>query len=284
MARRWLPQFADSAKWVVFFSRLMVALLCARAASATVLAADPSPAAPRNAPGLVVFAAASLGDALTQVNAAFTAETGIQVKASSAASSVLAKQIEAGAPAEVFLSADREWMDYLEQRALLQPGSRYDLLGNALVLIAPRESTVRLKIAPGFNLADALGQGRLAVGDPDSVPAGRYARSALMKLGVWSQVSGRVIGAENVRAALEYVARGEAPFGIVYRTDAQAEARVRVVDIFPADSHPPIVYPVALTRPASPLAARYAAFLRGDTARAIFVRQGFALQQTLATQ
>jgi molybdate transport system substrate-binding protein len=262
---------------LVVFSLLAVALICARAAAATVFAEDPSPAAPRDAPALLVFAAASLGDALTQVDAAFTAQTGVQVRASFAASSVLAKQIEAGAPAEVFLSADREWMDYLEQRALLQPGSRHDLLGNALVLIAPRDSTVRLKIAPGFNLAGALGQGRLATGDPDSVPAGRYARAALMKLGIWAQVSGRVIGAENVRAALEYVARGEAPLGIVYSSDAQAEKRVRVVDVFPEDTHPPITYPVALTAAASPLAVRYAAFLRGDSAKTIFVRLGFGV-------
>jgi molybdate transport system substrate-binding protein len=268
----------------LLFFPLVVALVCARAATAMVPGNDPSPAAPRAAQALLVFAAASLEDALTQVDTAFTAATGARVKASFAASSVLAKQIEAGAPADVFLSADREWMDYLEQRALLQPGSRQDLLGNALVLIAPRDSTVRLRIAPGFDLAGALGEGHLATGDPDSVPAGRYARAALTKLGVWSQVSARVIGAENVRAALEYVARGEAPLGIVYRTDARAEKRVREVDAFPADSHPPIVYPVALTRIASPLAARYAAFLHGDTAKAIFAQAGFVLPPSVASR
>jgi len=278
MARRPVWRFADFAMWLVVFSLLAVA------AAPAVLGDDPSPAGTARAPALLVFAAASLSDSLTQVDAAFTAETGVQVKASFAASSVLAKQIEAGAPAEVFLSADREWMDYLEQRSLLQPGSRYDLLGNALVLIAPRDSALRVKITPGFNLAGALGEGRLASADPDSVPAGRYTRAALMNLGVWSQVSGRLIGAENVRAALEYVARGEAPLGIVYRTDAQVEKRVRVVDVFPPDSHPPIIYPVALTRAASPLAARYTAFLRGDSAKAIFVRAGFALEPTLATR
>ena len=276
MARRLPPQIADSATRLVVFSLVAVALMCARAAAGR-LEADSSPAAPREAAPLLVFAAASLADALTQVDAAFTGRTGVQVKVAFAASSVLAKQIEAGAPAQVFISADREWMDYLEQRALLQPGSRHDLIGNSLVLIAPRDSTVRLSITPGFDLAGALGAGRLAIADPDSVPAGRYARAALVKLGVWPKVSGRLVGAENVRAALEYVARGEAPLGIVYRSDAQAEKRVRVVDTFPSDSHPPIVYPLALPRAASLLAARYAAFLLSDTAKEIFVRQGFAV-------
>src|SRR6516165_5092915 len=153
---------------LVVLSLLAVVLICARAAAGGLLAGDPPPAAPRDAPALLVFAAASLADALTQVDAAFTVRTGVPVKASFAATSVLAKQIEAGAPAQVFLSADREWMDYLEQRALLQRGSRHDLLGNALVLIAPGDSTVRLKIAPGFDLAGTLGEGRLAMGDPDS--------------------------------------------------------------------------------------------------------------------
>jgi molybdate transport system substrate-binding protein len=262
---------------LVVLSLLAVVLICGRAAADALLAGDPPPAAPRDAPALLVFAAASLADALTQVDAAFTVRTGVPVKASFAATSVLAKQIEAGAPAQVFLSADREWMDYLEQRALLQRGSRRDLLGNTLVLIAPRDSTVRLNIAPGFDLAGALGAGRLAIADPDSVPAGRYARAALVKLGVWPKVSGRVVGAENVRAALEFVARGEAPLGIAYRSDAQAEKRVRVVDVFPADSHPPIVYPVALTAGAPPAAARYAAFLSSDEARATFERAGFSV-------
>jgi molybdate transport system substrate-binding protein len=229
------------------------------------------------AAGLLVFAAASLSEALTEADNAFTARTGIPMKASFAASSVLAKQIEAGAPADVFFPADREWMDYLEQRALLKPGSRRDLLGNALVLIAPADSPVRLKIAPHFKLAAALGNGRLATGDPDSVPAGRYARAALMHFDVWEQVANRLARAENVRAALEYVAHGETPLGIVYRTDAQAETRVRVVDVFPADSHPPITYPLALTAVARPESARFAEFLSSDAARQIFVRRGFVV-------
>jgi molybdate transport system substrate-binding protein len=227
----------------------------------------------------LVFAAASLTDALQQVDGAFSAQTGIAVKASFAASSVLAKQIEAGAPAQVFLSADREWMDYLEQRGRLQSGSRHDLLGNELVLIAPADSALRLKIAPHFALLAALGDGRLASGDPDSVPAGLYARAALTRLGVWAQVADRLVRAENVRAALMYVARGEAPLGIVYQTDARAEGRVRVIDVFPADSHPPITYPLALTAGAGADAARYAAFLTSDAARDVFVGRGFVMLQ-----
>jgi molybdate transport system substrate-binding protein len=243
-----------------------------------------APAAERNAGdgrgavearAVLVFAAASLTDALDQVDRAYAARTGVEVKASFAASSLLAKQIEAGAPADVFFSADRESMDYLEQRGLLKPGSRRDLLGNALVLVAPVASTVQLKIATGFDLAGALQGGRLATGDPDSVPVGRYARAALSQLGVWPQLSARLVRAENVRAALEYVARGEAPLGIVYRTDAEAEKRVRLVDTFPADTHPPITYPVALTVQASSASESFMAFLASDAAREIFSRYGF---------
>jgi molybdate transport system substrate-binding protein len=224
---------------------------------------------------LVVFAAASLTDALQEVDAAFSAHSKTPIKESFAASSVLAKQIEAGAPADVFVSADEQWMDYLAQHGLLASGMRRELLGNALVLIAPADSTLRLKIAPGFDLAGALNGGKLATGDPDSVPAGLYARAALNKLGVWSQVEARLVRAENVRAALAYVARAEAPLGIVYRTDAEAEPRVRVVDVFPADSHPPITYPLALTLHARRGAADYVQFLQGPTARGIFERHGF---------
>ncbi len=230
---------------------------------------------PKRAGELLIFAAASLAGALDEADGAFTAQTGVKVKASYAASSVLAKQIEAGAPADLFFSADSEWIDYLQERGLLRPNSRRNVLGNALVLIAPADSPVQLRIASGFDLAGALGGGRLATADPDSVPAGRYAQAALTRLGVWAQVSAHLARAENVRAALEYVARGEAPLGIVYRTDALAEKRVRVVAVFPADTHPPIVYPLALTVQARPDAARLAEFLSGDVARAIFLRYGF---------
>jgi molybdate transport system substrate-binding protein len=259
----------------------MLALSGALAAAGAPATPAGQAAAPgsRHAGSLLVFAAASLTDALQQVDGAFSAQTGIAVKASFAASSVLAKQIEAGAPAQVFLSADREWMDYLEQRGRLQSGSRHDLLGNELVLIAPADSALRLKIAPHFALLAALGDGRLASGDPDSVPAGLYARAALTRLGVWAQVADRLVRAENVRAALMYVARGEAPLGIVYQTDARAEGRVRVIDVFPADSHPPITYPLALTAGAGADAARYAAFLTSDAARDVFVGRGFVMLQ-----
>ena len=235
-------------------------------------AGSPSEHAPT---GLLVFAAASLSDALEEVDRAFTARTGVRVSASYAASSVLAKQIEAGAPADAFFSADLAWVDYLEERGLLKRGSRREVLGNALVLIAPADSPLRLEITPGFDLAAALGDGRLATADPDSVPAGGYARAALTKLGVWQRVSERLVRGENVRAALAYVARGEAPLGIVYRTDAQAEKRVRGGGVFPEDTHPPIRYPVALTARARPEAARLAEFLSGATARQIFTRYGF---------
>ena len=229
-----------------------------------------------NAPAqLLVFAAASLSEALDEVGRVFTARTGVRVNASYAASSVLAKQIEAGAPADAFFSADLAWVDYLDERGLLKRGSRRDVLGNSLVLIAPADSPLRLSIAPGFDLTAALGEGRLATADPDSVPAGKYARAALTKLGVWQSVSDRLVRGENVRAALAYVARGEAPLGIVYQTDAQAEKRVRVVGVFPEDSHPPITYPLALTVRARPEAARFADFLASDTARQIFTRYGF---------
>jgi molybdate transport system substrate-binding protein len=226
---------------------------------------------------LVVFAAASLTEALDAIDAAFAAQAHIQVKASYAASSVLAKQIEAGAPADVFFSADHEWMDYLEQRKLLRTGTRRDVLGNDLVLIAPADSPVQLKIAPGFALARALGDGRLASADPDSVPAGIYGRAALIELGVWDSVQSRLARAENVRAALAYVARGEAPLGIVYATDAQVEKRVRVVDVFPADTHPAILYPAALTANAQPQAQKYLEFLSGTAAQEIFRRYGFRI-------
>ncbi|HEV2286366.1 MAG TPA: molybdate ABC transporter substrate-binding protein [Steroidobacteraceae bacterium] len=248
-------------------------------AAAVVLlgAAQDAVAAEPRREALVVFAAASVTDALDEVGRAFTAATGVAVKPSFAASSVLAKQIEAGAPAEVFLSADGEWMDYLARRALLRAGTRRDLLGNELVLVAPAQSPVHLALAPHVDLAAALAGGRLATGDPDSVPAGRYAQAALTHLGIWEQVAPHLVRAENVRNALEYVARGEAALGIVYRTDALAEKRVRVVAVFPADSHAPIVYPVALTSGAGAEAAAFEDFLESAAAREIFTRYGFEL-------
>jgi molybdate transport system substrate-binding protein len=251
-----------------------------RAAAALLFAAAPgsaAEAASQPAQALVVFAAASLTDALAEVGRAFTASTQVPVLPSFAASSVLAKQIEAGAPAEVFVSADSDWMDYLEKRGLLRAATRHDLLGNRLVLIAPTTSPARVVLAAHVDLTAALGGGRLATGDPDSVPVGRYAQAALTHLGIWEQVAPRLVRAENVRSALEYVARGEATLGIVYRTDALAEKRVRVVDVFPPGSHPPIIYPVALTSGAGARAAAFEDFLESTAAREIFARYGFEL-------
>ena len=227
---------------------------------------------------VLVFAAASLKNALDAIAADWRRETGKQATISYAASSTLAKQIENGAPADLFISADRDWMDYLEQRKLIKPDSRVDLLGNKLVLIAPKDCKIDLVIRPGFDLAGALGDGRLAMADPAAVPAVLYGKAALEKLGVWRDVASRVAAAENVRAALLLVARGEAPLGIVYQTDAAAEPKVRVVAAFPPDTHPPIVYPVAVTRESrSPDAAAFLVFLRSASARAAFESQGFTV-------
>ncbi len=226
---------------------------------------------------IVVFAAASMKNALDEVDAAFTAKDGIKVVASYAASSALMKQIEQGAPADVFLSADVDWMDYGSKKKLTKDGSRFNLLGNRLVLIAPKDSKIdNVSIGPGFNLGTLAGSGRIAVGDVRAVPAGLYAKAALQKLGAWAAVEPKLAMAENVRAALVLVARGEALLGIVYETDAKIERGVKIVGVFPEDSHPPIIYPVALTMIAKPDAATYLAFLRTPTAKSIFERYGFS--------
>jgi molybdate transport system substrate-binding protein len=226
---------------------------------------------------VLVFAAASLKNALDAIAASWHRETGKEATISYAASSTLAKQIENGAPAELFISADEDWINYLQGRNLIDPKTRTDFLGNRLVLIAPANTGSSTNIAPGFPLAKLLGGGHLAMADPGAVPAGRYGKAALENLGVWSTVANRVAAAENVRAALLLVARGEAPLGIVYRTDAVAEPGVRIVGTFPPDSHPPIVYPMALTRTAGPAAPAFAAYLRGPAARAGFEAQGFTV-------
>src|SRR5579864_398494 len=228
-------------------------------------------------PKILIFAAASLTDAMQEASASYEKTAHVTVTSSFDSSSVLARQIEAGAPADVFFSADTKWMDYLQSRHLIQAASRRNLLGNRLVLIAPAHSDIQLKIAPHFPLAAALGKGKLATGDPDSVPVGLYARSALTKLGVWDDLAPRLARAENVRVALLYVARGEAPLGIVYATDALADKSVRVVDTFPADTHEPIVYPIALTTSAISQAAAFVAFLAGPQGHGIFVKYGFTM-------
>ncbi len=230
----------------------------------------------RAAAPLTVFAAASLTDALGEAGRAYTARTGVPVRFSFAASATVARQIETGARADLFVSADRQWMDYLAARGRIAPATRIDLLAGRLALIAPRGSRVALPVRPGMPLAAALGaRGRLALGDPAYVPAGRYAQAALIWAGAWPQVAGRLARADNVRVALGYVARGEAPLGIVYETDAIGERGVRIVGLFPPASHPPIVYPAAVIRGAAPGAAAFAAFLRSPPARAIFRRHGF---------
>ena len=234
-------------------------------------------AAPARAADVLVFAAASLREALDEHARRFEAATGHRVVVSYAATSALARQVEARAPAHVFISADQEWMRHLEQRNLVVAGSRIDLVGNRLVLIAPAASDGRLGIANGFPLAAALGHGRLAIAHPDSVPAGKYARSALEALGVWPDVQRRVARADNVRGALALVARGEAPFGIVYASDARAEPRVRVVDVFPAATHAPIVYPAALIAGrTSPAAQPLLDYLRSAAARDVWQKRGFS--------
>ncbi len=212
-------------------------------------------------PDLIVLAAASLTDALNEIGPAFSAATHRGVKLSYAASSALAKQVEAGAPADVFMSADTDWMDYLQTRKLIDRGTRRNVLGNRLVLISPADSTVTIRIAPHFALAKLLGEGRLATGNPDSVPVGRYAKVALTNLGVWSLVQDHIAAADNVRAALALVARGEAPLGIVYRTDALVEKKVRIVAEFPKGSHDPITYPAATLAKAHEGAADFVKFL-----------------------
>ena len=227
-----------------------------------------------------VFAAASLKEALDEQARQFEAGTGNKVIVSYGASNALAKQIEAAAPADIFISADLDWMDYVAQRNLIAPGMRFNLLRNTLVLIAPSSSKATLKIAPGFGLATALGAEKLAMANPDSVPAGKYGKSALEKLGVWTSVEKQVARAENVRAALALVSRGEAPFGIVYSTDALSDKGVKIVDSFPPDSYPPIVYPAALLVSSKSAAAQpLLDYLRSAPARSVWEKYGFGMAQ-----
>jgi molybdate transport system substrate-binding protein len=230
---------------------------------------------PARADDVFVFAAASLKDALDDGIAAYRARSTDRIVASYAASSTLARQIQAGAPADVFVSADLDWMDYLEQRRLVDAGSRRNLASNRLVLIAPADSGLSLDIAKGMPLSARLGNGRLAMANPDAVPAGKYGKAALEALGVWNGVRGKVAAADNVRAAMVLVSRGEAPLGIVYRTDALADARVKIVGVFPEGTHPPIVYPVAVTARGRPSARAFVDWLRQPEARAAFEKRGF---------
>jgi len=244
-----------------------------------VMAGMSSPGRAADGPEVLVFAAASLKNALDDAIASYGKATGTKVVASYAASSALAKQIEQGAPAQLFISADLDWMDYLDQHQLIDAATRRNLLGNSIVLIAAKDSGIgEVSLAPGIDLASLLGDGRLAVGNVKAVPAGKYAKAALERLGAWAAVEGKLAQAENVRAALALVARGEAPLGIVYRTDAASDSSVRIVATFPADSHPPIIYPAAVTRSgAGGGAADFLAFLGTPTARSAFEKQGFSV-------
>lgn len=246
-------------------------------ALACVIFALAAPAAAQET--ITVFAAASMKNALDDVNAAFAKTGNARVTASYAASSALAKQIEQGAPADVFVSADLKWMDYLAERKLIKPDTRVTLLGNRLVLIAPKASRLdRVAIGPGFDLAGLAGDGRIAVADVRAVPAGLYAKAALEKLGAWKAAEPKLAQAENVRATLAFVARGETPLGIVYETDARIEPKVKIVGTFPADAYPPITYPVAASASSTKSSvSKYLGFLRGKQARDIFERYGFSV-------
>jgi len=227
---------------------------------------------------VLVFAAASVKDALDEANSLFLFENGSGVRVSYAASSALAKQIENGAPADVFISADLDWMDYVAERKLIMPDTRAKFLGNRLVLIANAGSKLSLTIAPNFPLAQALGDSRLAMADPASVPAGKYGKAALEKLGVWNSVAGRIAPAQDVRAALILVSRGEAPLGIVYQTDAAADKNVKVIGTFPESSHPPIVYPMAiLAGSTNGVAPVYVQYLLSPKAEPFFEKRGFTV-------
>jgi molybdate transport system substrate-binding protein len=225
---------------------------------------------------LTVFAAASMKNALDDIDAAFTAKTGVKVSASYAASSTLAKQIEQGAPADIFVSADTDWMDYAVGKKTINESTRVNLLGNSIVLIAPKDSRIdNVPIRPGFDLAKLAGDGKVATGDIKSVPVGKYAKAALEKLGAWQAAESKFAMAESVRAALLLVARGEAVLGIVYSTDAKVEPGVKIVGTFPADSHPPIIYPVAATATAKPEANEYLDYLHSAAAKAVLEKYGF---------
>ncbi len=248
----------------------------AAAVSAVFMGVAVTPAAA--AEKVTVFAAASLKNALDAANAAWAKEGGKEAVVSYAASSALAKQIEGGAPADIFISADLDWMNYVEKKNLIKVDSRSNLLGNRIVLVAAKDHAKPVDIKKGFDLAALLGDGKLAMGEVKSVPAGKYGKTALESLGVWSSVEANVAGAESVRAALALVSRGEAPYGIVYQTDASADAGVAVVGTFPADSHPPIIYPVAILAESKNLdAMAYVEFLKSEKATHFFTDQGFTI-------
>jgi molybdate transport system substrate-binding protein len=248
-------------------------LLASAVAAALAFAA---PAAPAFAGDTIVFAASSLQNALDDAIKTYTAATGKTVTVNYGGSSALAKQIEQGAPADIFFSADLDWMKDLHDKNLTVAATEKPILGNQIVLVAPKDASTSATIAPGFDLAGLLAGGKLAMANIDSVPAGKYGKASLVKLGVWDSVSANVVQSDNVRAALAFVAKGEAPLGIVYQTDANAEPGVKVIATFPADSHPPIVYPVALlSASTNPDAKAFVDWLESDAAKPAFTAQGF---------
>lgn len=257
-------------EWALLWAATVVVLL-SLSLPLTARAAEPDT--------VTVFAAASTTNALGDIGKMFAEKGKGKFRPSFASSSTLAKQIENGAPADIFISADEPWMNYLAERKLIEPASRFDLLGNRLVLIAPADSSIKVEIRPKFELAKLLGTGKLAVGDPDHVPAGKYAKAALEKLGIWSEVERKLARAADVRAALALVNRGEAPLGIVYATDAAITPKVKVVGVFPADSHPKIVYPAAIMAgKATAVTKSFLEFLKTPQSKAVFEKYGFTLQ------
>ena len=254
--------------WIKLVTTAVAAAWLGVAAAAPAMAADK----------ITVFAAASMKNALDNVDAAFTQQSGKEVTVSYAASSALAKQLESGAPADVFISADTDWMDYVAKKNLIKAGTQVQLLGNQIVLVAAKDKARPVEIKQGLDLAALLGDGRLAMGQVDSVPAGKYGKAALEKLGIWSSVESKVAGAESVRAALALVSRGEAPYGIVYQTDAASDPGVAIVGTFPADSHPPIIYPIAITSESKNKdVAAYFDFLKSSKAAPFFEHEGFTV-------
>lgn len=267
------PSFTRSSFLRTVSRRAATALVIGALAAGTVVLSAPRAA---QAQDVLVMAAASMKNAVEKIGSQFHAKTGIKVTPSFAASSALAKQIENGAPADIFASADLDWMDYLEKRSLIDPKTRLNLLGNDLVLVAPKDSTVTVDLTPGVDLAGLLGDGRLSTGDPSNVPVGKYAQAALTKLGAWDKVEPKLARADNVRAALALVSRGEAPLGIVYRTDAAVDKGVKIVATFPKDSHPPIIYPAAVTSTTkNPNAQLFFSYLKSGEALAVFEEFGF---------
>ena len=256
------------------------AVRCMLTVAAVALAAPWSIAAQAQGRDLLVFGAASLKNALDDVDAQYQRDAGHKIVVSYGASPALAKQIENGAPADIFISADLDWMDYVAEHKLIKPETRFNLLGNKLVLIAPADSRINLTVGPNFPLAQALRNDRLAMADPSAVPAGKYGKAALEALGVWSSVAGKIAPAQDVRATLLLVSRGEAPLGIVYQTDAAADKGVKIVGAFPESTHPPIIYPIAVTTASThPGVAAYVGFLKSPVAKPAFEKQGFVVLQ-----